>query len=47
MHRLILHNDDIQDASLAALSPGQVGALTGWGVFSTLRVVEGVPFAFT
>ena len=46
MHRLILHNDDIQEASLAALSPGQVGALSGWGVFSTLRVVDGVPFAW-
>jgi branched-chain amino acid aminotransferase len=28
------------------LSAGQVGLLSGWGVFSTLRVVEGVPFAF-
>src|ERR1019366_7266198 len=28
------------------LSPGQVGLLTGWGVFSTLRVTEGVLFAF-
>jgi len=28
------------------LSAGQVGLLSGWGVFSTLRIVEGVPFAF-
>lgn len=28
------------------LSPGQVGFLNGWGVFSTLRVCEGVLFAF-
>ena len=28
------------------LSAGQVGLLSGWGVFSTLRVAEGVPFAF-
>ena len=28
------------------LAAGQVGLLSGWGVFSTLRVVEGVPFAF-
>lgn len=26
--------------------PGQVGFLNGWGVFSTLRVVDGVLFAF-
>lgn len=29
-----------------SLSPGQVGLLSGWGVFSTLRIAEGVPFAF-
>jgi branched-chain amino acid aminotransferase len=28
------------------LSAGQVGLLSGWGVFSTLRIVDGVPFAF-
>ena len=30
----------------AVLSPGQVGFLNGWGVFSTLRVRQGVLFAF-
>jgi branched-chain amino acid aminotransferase len=29
-----------------SLSAGQVGLLNGWGVFSTLRVADGVPFAF-
>ena len=29
-----------------SLSPGQVGLLSGWGVFSTLRVADGVLFAF-
>jgi branched-chain amino acid aminotransferase len=28
------------------LAPGQVGLASGWGVFSTLRIVRGVPFAF-
>lgn len=28
------------------LSPGQVGLLAGWGVFTTLKVTEGVLFAF-
>ena len=28
------------------LCAGQVGLLSGWGVFSTLRIVDGVPFAF-
>lgn len=28
------------------LSAGQVGLLSGWGVFTTMRVANGVPFAF-
>jgi len=46
LHRYILHNDSIREASEPSLTAGQVGLLSGWGVFSTLRVVEGVPFAF-
>lgn len=46
LHRYILHNDNIREASVPLLSAGQVGLLSGWGVFSTLRIVEGVPFAF-
>lgn len=46
MHRLILHNDAICDAGEKLTSPGQVGLLNGWGVFSTLRIADGVPFAF-
>jgi branched-chain amino acid aminotransferase len=46
LHRFVLHNGRIAEASACTLSAGQVGLLSGWGVFSTLRVVEGVPFAF-
>src|SRR5205823_648204 len=46
MHRFTLHNDDIREASDKILSPGQVGLLSGWGVFSTIRVIDGVLFAF-
>src|SRR5579862_4657132 len=46
MHRFVLHNGDILDAHVKSLSAGQVGLLNGWGVFSTLRVSEGVLFAF-
>jgi branched-chain amino acid aminotransferase len=46
MHRFILHNDDICDASAKVLSPGQVGVLAGWGVFSTVKVTGGVLFEF-
>jgi branched-chain amino acid aminotransferase len=46
MHRFILHNGDIVDAHQKTLSAGQVGLLSGWGVFSTIRVADGVLFAF-
>jgi branched-chain amino acid aminotransferase len=46
VHRYILHNDTIQEASAQVLSPGQVGLLAGWGVFSTLHVASGVLFAW-
>jgi branched-chain amino acid aminotransferase len=46
MHRFALHNEEICEASAKVLAPGQIGLLSGWGVFSTLRVVRGIPFAF-
>jgi branched-chain amino acid aminotransferase len=46
MHRHLLHNGKIYDSRAILLSPGQVGLLNGWGVFSTVRVVRGVLFAF-
>jgi branched-chain amino acid aminotransferase len=46
LHPHVLHNDQIQLASDLSLAPGQVGLLAGWGVFSTLRVSEGVLFAW-
>ena len=46
LHRFILHNDQIREATEPCLAAGQVGLLSGWGVFSTLRVADGVLFAF-
>jgi branched-chain amino acid aminotransferase len=46
LHRYVLHNNRIVEAGARELSPGQVGLLSGWGVFTTLRVAEGVLFAF-
>lgn len=46
IHPYVLHNGEIREACGQMLSPGQVGLLSGWGVFSTLRVTRGVPFAF-
>ena len=46
IHRHVLHNDEIRDAAEAMLTPGQLGLLAGWGIFSTIRVYDGVLFAF-
>ena len=46
MHPYALYNDQIVRTTDAIWKPGQLGLLSGWGVFSTLRVYEGVPFAF-
>ncbi len=46
LHRHILHNETIRESTASVLSPSQVGLLSGWGVFTTLRVADGVLFAF-
>lgn len=46
IHRFVLHNDAIVPSDEAVLRPGQVGLFSGWGVFSTLRIYQGIPFAF-
>src|SRR5204863_9295951 len=38
--------NEIHEASEKLLSPGQVGLLSGWGVFSTIKVIDGVLFSF-
>jgi branched-subunit amino acid aminotransferase/4-amino-4-deoxychorismate lyase len=39
-------NGEIRPNSDRLISPGQTGYLNGWGVFSTLRVYDGVLFAY-
>src|SRR4051794_41113333 len=46
MHRYTLRNEELVDSGSLSLAAGQVGLLSGWGVFSTVRVYEGVLFAF-
>lgn len=46
MHRFLLHNDDLRDTGDPIVSPGQVGLMNGWGIFSTIRVQDGVMFAW-
>jgi branched-chain amino acid aminotransferase len=46
IHRYLLHNGKIKETAEASLFPGQLGLLAGWGVFTTLRVVDGALFAW-
>lgn len=46
IHRYVFHNDRLVPIEQVRLSPGQAGLLNGWGLFTTLRIVESVPFAF-
>lgn len=46
LHDLALYNDRFVSNREPVLSLGQIGLFTGWGVFTTLRVYRGIPFAF-
>ena len=46
IHSHILHNGEIREGSSPLLAAGQGGLLSGWGVFSTLRVKDGALFAW-
>jgi branched-chain amino acid aminotransferase len=46
IHRLVSHNGTLVPVEQARLSPGQEGLINGWGLFTTLRVFDGWPFAF-
>lgn len=46
IHRMVFHNGHLLPVEEVRLSPGQAGLLSGWGLFTTIRVIEGVPFAF-
>jgi branched-chain amino acid aminotransferase len=46
IHRFLFHNDRLLPVTEVRLSPGQAGLLNGWGLFTTVRIYEGIPFAF-
>ena len=45
MYRFVYHNDRVLPLEEVRLSPGQAGLINGWGIFSTVRVYDGIPFA--
>ena len=46
IHRFVFHNDRLLPVAEVRLSPGQAGLLNGWGLFTTVRIYEGIAFAF-
>jgi branched-chain amino acid aminotransferase len=46
LHRFVFHNDRLLPIEEVRLSPGQAGLLSGWGLFTTLHIFDGEPFAF-
>ncbi|MGB7227099.1 MAG: aminotransferase class IV, partial [Candidatus Acidiferrales bacterium] len=46
LHRFVFHNNKLMPIEETRLSPGQAGLLNGWGLFTTLHIFDGVPFAF-
>ena len=43
---MIFHNGRILPVEDARFSPGQAGLTNGWGLFTTMRVFQGEPFAY-
>jgi branched-chain amino acid aminotransferase len=46
LHKYVCHNGHIAPLGKIRLSPGQAGLLNGWGLFTTMRIYDGHPFAF-
>ena len=46
IHRMVFHNGRIVPVEEARFSPGQAGLTNGWGLFTTMRVFQGEPFAY-
>ena len=46
IHRHVFHNDHLFPIEKVRLSPGQAGLICGWGLFTTLRIVQGEAFAY-
>jgi branched-chain amino acid aminotransferase len=46
IHRFVFHNGRLLPVEGMRLSLGQGGLMNGWGLFTTIRIVEGIPFAF-
>jgi len=46
IHPFISHNESLLPIEKVRLSPGQVGLICGWGIFTTVRISRGEAFAY-
>ena len=46
IHRYILQNEELKPLEKARWSPGQGGLISGWGLFTTVRIARGEAFAY-
>lgn len=46
IHEHVHHGGRVRRLADTRLSPGQAGLFNGWGLFTTVRIYDGVPFAF-
>ena len=46
IHPYVFHNEALLPIEKVRLSPGQVGLICGWGIFTTLRISRGEAFAY-
>jgi branched-chain amino acid aminotransferase len=46
IHRFVFHNQELQPVEKTRWSPGQAGLICGWGLFTTLKIVQGEAFAY-
>src|SRR5579862_508309 len=46
IHCFVFHNNRLLPLQDVRLSPGQSGLLSGWGIFTTMQVIDRIPFAF-
>lgn len=46
IHRFVFHNQELLPIEKTRWSPGQAGLISGWGLFTTVRIVQGEAFAY-
>jgi len=46
IHRNVFHNEQLLPIEKVRLSPGQAGLISGWGLFTTVRIFHGEAFAY-